>query len=290
MREDSMRRAWLAAALAVAVVGTTACGGDDGEGAPQLLSVELRSSGGGAFEIVGGGPVEAGLVQLEYENATEEQADAQLLRMDGDHTVADALEVIGSESGVTPDWLHAEGGAGQIAAGATGVAELVLEEGTYYLVDVGEPEGDDVPSHAESGATMTLEVSGGDDGAELPAADASIQMADYNFVTEGLRAGANRFLLTNTGKEIHHTLMVPIQGDATIGEVREFLLSEGPPTGAPPVSFEKLTGTSALDGGGEQIQELELEAGRWAFLCFITDRAGGPPHVAKGMVREVTIE
>lgn len=285
-----MGKVWLGAVLGMLVLGMAACGGDDGGTEPQLLSFELTSTSGGAFEITGGGPVEAGLVRVEYKNATENPADAQLIRVDGDQTVADALEAIGSESGVTLDWLHAEGGVGQIAVGVTGVAELVLEEGTYYLVDVGEPEGDDVMSNAENGATTTIEVSGGDDGAELPDVDASIEMTEYNFVTDGLRAGANRFLLTNTGAEIHHTLMIPILGDATFREVREFLTSEGQSGGPPPLDFTKLTGTSALDGGREQIQELELNAGRWVFVCFITDRAGGPPHVAKGMLREVTIE
>ena len=285
-----MRRAWLGAAFAVVVLAMAACGGDDGGGEPQVLSFELTPLSGGAFEITGGGPVEAGLVRVEYKNSSENTADAQLIQMDGDQTVADALEAIASESGVTPDWLHAVGGAGQIAVGATGVAELVLDEGTYHLVDVGEPDGDDVMSNAENGATTTIEVSGGDEGAELPAVDASIEMADYNFVPDGLKAGTNRFLLTNTGEEIHHTLMVPITGDATIGDVGEFLLSEGQPSGPPPLDFAKVTGTSALDGGREQVQELELEAGRYAFLCFITDRAGGPPHIAKGMLREVTIQ
>ena len=285
-----MAKAWLAAALGLLVLGLAACGGGDGGDEAQVLSLELASTDGGRFEITGGAPVKAGLVRLEYRNGTEEQADAQLLRFDGDHTIEEALAVIGSEDGSTPAWLHAEGGAGQIAAGAIGVAELVLEEGTYYLVDVGEPEGDDVPSHAESGATTTLEVTSGDDDADLPEVDASIEMADFNFVTDGLKAGANRVLLRNTGDEIHHTLVVPIQEGATMGDVREFLTSEGQPSGPPPVDFSKLAGTSALDGGREQIAELELGAGRYAFLCFISDREGGPPHVVKGMLREVTIE
>ena len=132
-------------------------------------------------------------------------------------------------------------------------------------------------------------VSGNDEG-ELPEVDASIEMADYNFITEGLKVGSNRLLLTNTGEEIHHTLAVPINEGATIAEVTKFLTSQGQPSGPPPVNFEGFVGTSALDAGREQITDLELEAGRYALLCFISDRAGGPPHVAKGMVREVTIE
>ena len=89
----------------------------------------------------------------------------------------EALAAIASEDGKIPDWLLAEGGVGQIEPGATGAVELVLEEGTYHVIDTGEPEGDDVQSHAENGATTTIEVSGGDDDAELPEVDASIEMA-----------------------------------------------------------------------------------------------------------------
>ena len=34
---------------------------------------------------------------------------------------------------------------------------------------------------------------------------------------------------------------------------------------------------------------MELKAGKYAFVCFISDRAGGPPHVAKGMINEVVV-
>lgn len=281
-----MAKAAVALVLAVVAVGIAACGGSDSE--PQSLVLELTSTADGTFAISEPDPVKAGLVRVEYQNSTEDQADAQLLRIDDGHSVADALEVLNDDT--TPDWLHAAGGAGQIAPGATGVGEIVLEEGTYYLFDVGEPEGDQVPSHAESGATAAIEVAEGDDDAELPEVDASIEMAEYNFLPEGLKAGANRFLLSNTGKEIHHTLIVPIDGEATFEDVHDFITSEGNPSGPPPIDFSKLTGTSALDGGQEQIAELTLEAGRYAFLCFVTDRAGGPPHVLKGMLREVTIE
>ena len=44
-----------------------------------------------------------------------------------------------------------------------------------------------------------------------------------------------------------------------------------------------------LDAGREQIDELELEPGRYALVCFL-NRAGGPPHAALGMVSELTIE
>ena len=213
-----------------------------------------------------------------------------MLRLADGHTVEEALATIASEDGKTPDWLTAEGGVGTTAPGASGAVELVLEEGTYHVVDLGEPEGDDVQSHAESGATATLEVTSGDDDAELPEVDASIEMADFDFVTDGLQVGTNRFLLRNTGEELHHTLVVPINEGATFDQFKEYITSEEANSGPPPADFEKLQATAVLDAGREQVGELTLEPGRYALVCFLTNRAGGPPHAALGMVSELTIE
>jgi hypothetical protein len=44
-----------------------------------------------------------------------------------------------------------------------------------------------------------------------------------------------------------------------------------------------------LDGGEEQLTEVDLKPGNYALMCFIPDRAGGPPHVAKGMISGATV-
>ena len=283
-----MLRVLMAALLAALVVGVAACGGDDG-GEPTAVPVEVAPAGDG-FELTVPESVEAGLVRLELRNGTEDDAEAQLLRIADGHTIDEALATIASEEGKIPAWLTAEGGVGTIAPGATGAVELVLEEGTYHVVDMSEPQGDDVQSHAEEGAIATLEVTSGDDDADLPEVDASIEMVDFDFTTDGLQAGTNRLLLENTGEELHHTLIVPINQGATFAQVKEYLTSDEGDTGPPPADFERLQATAVLDAGREQIQELELEAGRYALVCFLTNRAGGPPHAALGMVSELTIE
>jgi hypothetical protein len=45
-----------------------------------------------------------------------------------------------------------------------------------------------------------------------------------------------------------------------------------------------------MDGGVSQIVDANLEPGSYAFFCFISDKTGGPPHVVKGMVSEVSVE
>ena len=285
-----MRRLLVALLSGTLLVGAVGCGGDDeGGGEPAAVAVEVTPSGQGRFKLEAPESVEAGLVRLEFRNGTKDDAEAFLMRLEDGHTLEEALALISSDAPTIPDWFLAEGGVGTTKPGKSGVVELVLEEGTYYILDAAS-EGDDTESHAENGATATLEVSGGDDGAELPEVDASIEMNEYSFVTEGLKPGRNRFLLQNTGDELHHTVFFPIREGATSAQVREFMTSDEQGSDAPPpVDFENTQNTTVLDGGREQIDELEFAAGRYALVCFITDREGGPPHVVKGMLREVTI-
>ena len=45
-----------------------------------------------------------------------------------------------------------------------------------------------------------------------------------------------------------------------------------------------------IDGGRSELVTANLEAGSYAFFCFVSDKqTGGPPHVVKGMVSEVEV-
>lgn len=80
------------------------------------------------------------------------------------------------------------------------------------------------------------------------------------------------------------------EAGATFEQVKAFVTSDAPPDGPPPVDFSRALVTAVLEGGESQITELNLTSGTYAFVCFISDRAGGPPHVAKGMINEVVVE
>lgn len=116
---------------------------------------------------------------------------------------------------------------------------------------------------------------------------ASITARDYSFTTSGLKAGKNAITFENTGKEPHHVVVAPLKPGKTLDDVRKFAREE---KGPPPIDEKSTQSTTVLDGGTKQVTELELKKpGKYALLCFITDRAGGPPHVAKGMAAEATI-
>jgi hypothetical protein len=112
---------------------------------------------------------------------------------------------------------------------------------------------------------------------------------DYRFEATGLKAGTNQITFTNGGGELHHAVIARLAEGATIDQAQEFFTTEDF-KGPPPVDFDASEITAVLDGGGKQVETVELASGSYALLCFITDRAGSPPHVIKAkMTQEVKV-
>lgn len=300
LRPPSSRR-WAAPSL-LAVALLAGCG-DDGETGergetgettgPSVVSLTVSQSGN-TYELTAPATVDAGLaeISLQVDTPATEEHEAQLVRVEDDHTLTEALEVLSSDhtGAPTPSWLFAAGGVGSTKGGTTATVTQVLEPGTYHVFDVGEGEGDNVPSFAEQGATATFQVTGEVGDAELPEADATVAAEDYGFTTDGLAAGANQIRFDNIGEERHQILAIPYEEGATLEDVKAFATSDAPPDGPPPVDFSRALVTAVLEGGDSQITELNLTSGKYAFVCFISDRAGGPPHAAMDMIDEVEIE
>jgi hypothetical protein len=154
-----------------------------------------------------------------------------------------------------------------------------LQPGTYYAINTETPPNpDDLTS---------IEVSG-DASEESIEGDATVTAAEYLFQSEEpLPAGTNEIVFENIGAQPHHLLASRLEGDATAEDALRFLKTE---QGKPPLSEKGTQVTAVLEGGEEQLVELDLEPGRYAFYCFISDRQGGPPHAFKGMVSEIEVE
>jgi plastocyanin len=279
---DRLRTSWRVP-LAVAIVafgafGFVACGGDDDEEA-QSLSFTLNRDG--VFQAPSS--AETGLTELTLRNDSNRPADVQLIHTTGDHS---AQEVIDGFAGTgqgkpLPDWFFAGGGTPTIRPGATATVSQVLEPGTYFAFNTnqgGLPKADELPA---------IEVTGEASEDELPEADAEVETIDYGFKATGLTAGSNQITFVNTGAQPHHVLASPIEGNATIEEVEKTFRS---PQGRAPIDEQATQSTAVIDAGDSQVVTLDLEPGRYALYCFISDRQGGPPHALKGMVDEVEVE
>ena len=277
-----MRNRSTLTALAVVAASTAfaACGDDDEESGsssePTKAAFELKPAGKKAT-MTGPKTIEAGVVELTLKNSTKEGGGLQLIRVEGDHTKEEAFakgEAWGDKNKPLPDWLFLDGGVPNTAPGKSDSATQTLKPGKYYAADL------------ESNGTAEFEVTGdSEDEVEAPAA--TIDATEYSFKASGLKAGKSDVLFDNKGGQPHFVVGLPINEGKSIDDVKSFFKEE---KGKPPFTEQGSFDTAVSEGGLKQVVNLDLKKGRYALVCFIPDRQGGTPHVAKGMVSEATVE
>jgi hypothetical protein len=270
-----MRILFCAALAAAAAFALSACGGEDAE----ELTFELNGNGKSA-KFTAPESAESGEAEITFTNNTDEEAEVQLLRVEGDHSAEDVVKALGAaqKGKPFPDYFFAGGGVSAAKPGESKTVTQVLEPGTYYAVN----------TESESLAPEDLastEVTGDQSDDEVEA-DTTVTAAEYKFTADGLTAGENEIAFKNDGAQPHHLLISPLVGDATAKEVEAFFKTE---KGKPPLGKETLS-TAVIEGGEAQLVTIDLKPGRYAFYCFISDRQGGPPHALKGMVDEFEVD
>lgn len=264
-------------AAALTAVALAACGDEKAQELTFTLSTQGKES-----KIAGPQSAEAGLAEVTLDNEGNREGELQLIKVEGDHSAEEVIGVLGGvvEGKPFPDWFFAGGGVGTTKADQSQTVTQVLQPGTYYAVDL-EGEG---PPKAES--VPALEVSGDESSDEIEA-DSTVTAVDYAFEADILPSGETEIAFDNSGVQPHHLLASKLVGDATAQDVEEFFKTE---KGEPPLEEKGTQTTAVLEGGEGQTVTVNLEPGRYAFYCFISDREGGPPHVFKGMVDEIEVE
>ncbi len=282
--ERRKRSALLAAtSLAVVAMFAAGCGDDDDDGGDsEPASIALEASGTEQdLELTAPSEAEAGPAEITFTNNTDGNLDGQLVFVpEGeDHSDEEVITELDKAVSSQPvaDWFQGGGGPGFVDKGASASVTQDLQAGTYYFVPGSEGAQAPLPK---------ITVTGESDG-ELPEADGTVSAAEYTFTTDGpLKAGEQSLLLDNIGGTWHHFQAFPMKPDATIDQVKQFFETEkGPPPFTEPLAVE----STVMEGGTSQLVDVDLDAGNYAFVCFIADKTGGPPHFVKGMVSEVEV-
>jgi hypothetical protein len=280
--------AFAAVAAGALILVVAGCGGSDD---PTKVAVQLTENGKTDFSISAPAEIEGGAVQLTLDNSGNEAPhNAQLIQIGEGHTYAEAKPIIDSEEGVDiPEWIRGYGGVGQVNPGETGTATVELDEGHYALRD-------DADNGSNDPAATEFDVKETND-ADLPDTDATVTAAttdsddpahEYEWETEGLKAGLNTLTFDSQGeKALHIIAAAPVRGDATLEDVEKELGSDAPPRA---IDFEKIDTTAVIDGGKKEVTQLDLQAGRYAFVCFLPDRdEPNKPHYEQGLLKIVDI-
>jgi hypothetical protein len=269
----------LASAVAVGCGSSKKKKKKSGTTAPVSVVIEQTGSKKDA-KLKAPASVKAGLATVTLKNSSQADGNAQLVRVEGNHSTEEALKAGNSwgEKGTPlPDWIKLEGGIGMVRPGQTQAVTQSLPAGKYVALNI------------DSGSYADMKVTGSGSGS-APSEAASIDAVDYSFTATGLEQGKQKVMFENKGKQPHFVVAAPINPGKTIEDAKK-AAQEEESSGPPPFDEKSSFSTAIIEGGSKQVVDVDFKKpGKWVALCFIPDRQGGPPHVAKGMVSEITVK
>lgn len=244
--------------------------------APNLVTVTTTE-----FAFAAPASIPAGLTTVRLVNQGTEMHHVQLVRLDPGHTVAELMEIGHGEP--MPQWARFVGGPNVPTPGGHSEATMELAAGSYALVCF-IPSGDGVP-HLMKGMVKPLTVVPASNQAEAPAADVRVTLSDYAFhIAPELTAGRHTLLVTNAAAQPHEVVLMRLAPGKTAQDLLVWLQTQsGPPPAVP------MGGTAFLSAGESNRVPVDFEPGEYALLCFVPDAKDGKPHVAHGMVRQITV-
>jgi hypothetical protein len=130
-----------------------------------------------------------------------------------------------------------------------------------------------------------------------PAADVTVDMHDFAYtMPDTITAGEHLWEFANTGEQWHMLFFAKLGPDATMEDVMNAMMSEDEPAGPPPFEVVNGAGLAPISEGERVWLSFSLEPGSYVVACPIPDLAammnGEPPlpHMAHGMVRQLTVE
>lgn len=259
-----------------------------GESEPEAIAIVGNGTGYSGLPAA----LDAGVYEMTFNNGADDP-DGPLLIEKGGRTpeefLADFKPVL--EGGPFPDYLTTAVGFPTTPPGGASTVTMTLPAGDYIFLSFFS--SDRAPVWAEVAvAGESPEVD------DLPDSDATVTALDYGFDVSGIEAGAQTVEFSNNGPtQFHHLVAVRFPNGTAPADAEDmlttlFTLEEGqaPPEGV--VEPEDVFDTGVFSPGTGGAFTATFEAGgTYAFLCFIGDRQGGPPHaIGHGMMKAFTVE
>lgn len=239
------------------------------------------------FAFVAPDTIPAGLTTVKFQNAGKEPHQVVFVRIDSGKTMADVANLMKDPNAKVPGWLSFPMGANGIVPGDSGNATATLTAGHYILACfLSSPDG---TSHANKGMVKPLEVRAatGPAAAE-PIADITITEKDYTWdISAPITAGTHTFRVENAGPQAHEITIFQLAPGKTAKDMQAWIA--GGMKGAPPAKpAGGFVGPMPIPGV-HGFFTTTFAAGNYLFLCFVPDQQDGKPHVAHGMMKEITV-
>ena len=250
--------------------------------APQIITITARD-----FAYDAPDTVSAGMVTIKLVNQGPDLHHVQLLHLTDGKTAADfeaGLKVMKPGS-PPPPWAHDVAGPNTPVPGGEQSIMEQLEPGNYVMVCF-IPGADGVP-HVMKGMIRPLTVIPATTAAALaPTADVSVMMTDYAWkITPEITAGKHIIKIENAAQQSHEMVIAMLAPGKTPADLAKWIEKQvGPPPGKP------IGGISGMGKGAVVYLPVDLESGEYGILCFLPDAKDGKPHVAHGMLQQISVK
>jgi hypothetical protein len=132
--------------------------------------------------------------------------------------------------------------------------------------------------HGDQRSTQVLDVKASNDGPQ--------GQPRYTLSATTLQAGLETIRLHNTGTEPHQVQLLRLHDDKKFSDLKRVLAD---PTGDPLTVADATGGSNAILPGAEQETYVNLRAGHYVALCFVTDEVSNVPHFAEGMIAQFDV-
>ena len=226
--------------------------------------------------------IPAGMTEFIFTNKGPSIHHLAILKLNGGKTIDDLRAAL-ANPGPPPRWVKEYGGANAPAPGDEANVILNLAPGNYALicfVDIGGPP------HFAKGMVRPLRVVPSKKVNSAPTASVTMTLYDYSFkLSAPIRAGTRTVRVRNSGKQHHEVQLIQLAPGKTVKEVLDWI---GKPDGPPP--GKAIGGVAGMEPGMTEYFTANFAPGKYGLLCFLPDANDGKPHLAHGMVQEITVK
>jgi uncharacterized cupredoxin-like copper-binding protein len=226
--------------------------------------------------------IPAGLTQFRFINKGPSLHHMAILKLDDGKTIDDLRAAL-ANPGPPPTWVKELGGPNAPDAGRESNATVMMHPGNYVLICFVDLGG---PPHFAKGMIRPLRVVPSKGVAAAPKADATINLVDYNFkLSNPIKAGTRTIRVHNAAQQHHEVELVQLNPGTNLEQFMKWMdKMEGPPLG------KAIGGIAGMEPGMTQYFTAAFTAGNYALICFLPDARDGKPHLAHGMMQQITVK
>lgn len=266
--------------LALVAAGLAACGSSaSSSSATSTITFSVTDS---AFQDFPS-KVPSGWVEITGTNKTQSPQAASLIKINQGYTYDQVDKLMNSNN--PADYTKAMqattmvGGIPGMLPNGTADATVNLTAGDYVLSSNigGQP------------ITQKFTVTASKSGLSEPTASQTVTLSEFKIaMPNSLQAGTTTFKVQNIGGEGHLALFLHLAPGKTLQDAVNFVESNGPPSGPPPVDWAG--GVDALSPQQVGYTTIDLQPGKYAVICPMFDPSSGKSHAMLGMTKEITVQ